>query len=42
MSQAQIDFAKRTATVKFYADKTNTAALVNAASDAGHPSTVLK
>lgn len=41
VSQAQIDFAKKTATVRF-ADKTTTAALVKATTDAGYPSTVHK
>jgi mercuric ion binding protein len=42
VSQARIDFAKKTATVKFDADKTNAAALVKATTDAGYPSTVHK
>lgn len=42
VSQARIDFARKTATVRFDADKTNTAALVKATTDAGYPSTVHK
>lgn len=42
VSQARIDFAKKTATVMFDADKTDTAALVKATTDAGYPSTVHK
>lgn len=42
VSQARIDFAKKTATVTFDADKANAAALVRAATDAGYPSTVHK
>jgi mercuric ion binding protein len=40
--QTRIDFAKKTATVTFDADKTNSAALVKATTDAGYPSTVHK
>jgi periplasmic mercuric ion binding protein len=40
--QAQIDFSKKTATVTFDADKTSTAALVKATTDAGFPSAVRK
>ena len=39
VSQAQIDFAKKTATVAFDADKTSAAALVKATTEAGYPST---
>ncbi len=42
VSQARIDFAKKTATVTFDADKTNATALVKATTDAGFPSTVHK
>jgi mercuric ion binding protein len=42
VSQARIDFAKKTATVMFDADKTNATALVKATTDAGYPSTVHK
>lgn len=42
VSQARIDFAKKTATVTFDADKTNTAALTKATTNAGFPSTVHK
>ncbi|VTU31456.1 Periplasmic mercury ion-binding protein [Variovorax sp. SRS16] len=42
VSQARIDFAKKTATVTFDADKTSTTALVKATTDAGYPSTVHK
>jgi mercuric ion binding protein len=42
VGQARIDFAKKTATVTFYADKTNPTALVKATTDAGFPSTVRK
>ena len=40
VSQAQIDFAKKTATVMFDADKTAAAALVKATTEAGYPSMV--
>jgi len=40
VSQAQIDFAKKTATVTFDADKTAAAALVKATTEAGYPSMV--
>lgn len=36
---ARIDFAKKTATVKFDPDRTNVAALVKATTNAGYPST---
>ena len=42
VSQAQIDFAKKTATVAFDADRIGAAALVKATTDAGFPSTVRK
>jgi len=42
VSQAQVDFAKKTATVTFDADKTNTTALAKATTEAGFPSTVRK
>ena len=42
VSQASVDFNKKTATVKFDADKTSAAALVKATTDAGYPSTVQK
>ncbi|MBP9064363.1 MAG: cation transporter [Aquabacterium sp.] len=42
VTQAQIDFAKKTATVAFDADRTTTAVLVKATTDAGYPSTVRK
>ena len=42
VSQAQVDFAKKTATVTFDADTTNATALAKATTDAGFPSTVRK
>ena len=42
VSQAQVDFAKKTATVAFDADKTTAAALVKATMEAGYPSTLRK
>jgi mercuric ion binding protein len=42
VNQAQVDFAKKTATVTFDADRTNAAALAKATTDAGFPSTVRK
>lgn len=42
VSQAQIDFSKKTATVAFDADKTTAAALVKATTEAGFPSAVRK
>lgn len=42
VSQARIDFEKKTATVTFDADKTTAAALSKATTDAGYPSTVRK
>lgn len=40
VSQARIDFEKKTATVTFDADKTSSAALIKATTDAGYPSAV--
>jgi periplasmic mercuric ion binding protein len=42
VSQARIDFARKTATVTFDADKTSASALTKATTDAGYPSTVRK
>ena len=42
VNQARIDFAKKTATVTFDADKTSAAALVRATTDAGYPSAARK
>lgn len=42
VSQARIDFTKKTATVKFDPDKISAATLVKATTDAGFPSTVHK
>jgi mercuric ion binding protein len=42
VSLARIDFAQKTATVTFDADKTGVSALVKATADAGYPSTVRK
>jgi mercuric ion binding protein len=42
VSQARIDFDKKTATVTFDADKATAAVLVKATTDAGFPSTVRK
>jgi mercuric ion binding protein len=42
VSQAQIDFAKKTATVTFDADKTTAAVLIKATTDAGFPSALRK
>ena len=42
VSQARVDFNKKTATVKFDADKTGAAALVKATTEAGYPSTLHK
>jgi mercuric ion binding protein len=39
VSGAKVDFAKKTVTVKFDAEKATTAALVKATTDAGSPST---
>lgn len=40
VSEARIDFANKTATVTFDADKTDASALVKATTDAGFPSSV--
>lgn len=40
VTDTKIDFAKKTATVQFDSDKTNTARLMKATTDAGYPSTV--
>lgn len=42
VSEAKVDFERKTAAVKFDADKTAPAALVKATTDAGYPSTVRK
>lgn len=42
VSQARIDYAMKTATVTFDADKTNATALAKATTDAGFPSTIHK
>lgn len=42
VSQARIDFEKKTVTVTFDADRTNATALVKATTDAGYPSTARK
>jgi mercuric ion binding protein len=42
VNQALIDFANKTATVRFDADKTNAVALVKATTEAGYPSTARK
>lgn len=42
VSQARIDFASKTATVTFDADRTSPAVLVKATTDAGYPSSVRK
>ena len=42
VTQATVDFDKKTATVAFDADKTSATALVKATTDAGYPSTVRK
>lgn len=42
VSQAHIDFEKKSATVTFDADRTSTAALVKATTEAGFPSVVRK
>lgn len=42
VSQASVDFAKKTATVTFDADRTNATALAKATTDAGFPSKVHK
>ena len=42
VSQARVDFEKKTATVTFDADRTGTVALVKATTEAGFPSEVRK
>jgi len=42
VSQARIDFEKKTATVTFDAGRTSAAALIKATTDAGYPSTERK
>lgn len=42
VSQARIDFANKTATVTFDADRTSIASLTKATTEAGYPSTVRK
>jgi mercuric ion binding protein len=42
VSQARIDFERKTATVTFDADKTTATALIKATTDAGYPSTMRK
>lgn len=42
VGQARIDFERKTATVTFDADKTNSSALIKATTDAGYPSAVRK
>lgn len=42
VTQVRIDFAKKTATVTFDADKTNATALTKATTNAGYPSTAHK
>ncbi len=42
VSQARIDFEKKTVTITFGADKTTAAALVKATADAGYPWTARK
>lgn len=42
VSQARVDFAKKTATVTFDADKTSATALAKATTEAGFPSAVRK
>ena len=42
VSQARVDFEKKTATVTFDADTTDTVALVKATTEAGFPSAVRK
>jgi len=42
VDSAKVDLQRKTATVRFDADKTSAAALVKATSDAGYPSTVRK
>ncbi len=42
VTEAKIDFTKKTATVAFDADRTTAAVLVKATTDAGYPSTIRK
>ncbi len=42
VSEAKVDFEKKTASVRFDADKVDAAALVKAAGQAGFPSTLRK
>jgi periplasmic mercuric ion binding protein len=42
VTRAQVDLAQKTATVTFDADRTSTAVLVKATTDAGFPSAVRK
>jgi mercuric ion binding protein len=42
VSQARIDFERKTATVTFDADKTSTTALMKATTEAGYPSAIHK
>lgn len=42
VTEARIDLDKKTATVKFDPDRTSSAALTKATTDAGYPSTVHK
>jgi periplasmic mercuric ion binding protein len=42
VTDAKVDFDKKTATVHFDPDKTNTGALVKATTEAGYPSTAHK
>jgi len=42
VAEAKVDFAQKTATVKFDPDKATAAALVKATTDAGFPSAVRK
>lgn len=42
VTEAKIDYDKKTATVRFDPDKTNIAALAKATTEAGYPSTVKK
>lgn len=42
VAEAKVDFGRKTATVKFDPDQTDTTALVDATTDAGYPSTIHK
>lgn len=42
VAEAKVDYDKKTATVRFDPDRTNTAALAKATTEAGYPSTVRK